>query len=159
MKTALVTTESPSHPMLQAGHRAGPHLPHCIPSINFTVSVTGNMTPKLAIKGWWPPQKQCVSWDQLLFFSPIVSPHLSEAKIFKWRPFPLKLWYLTACRRLCHTATALCASLKIKWSFKVKIIWGFSVRKTFFLKKIKNVGSISIFASWRWKHPILLATM
>lgn len=51
------------------------------PGINFTVSLRGNMTTRLAIRVI-THLKQPVLWDQLLFFPPTAPPHFREANVY-----------------------------------------------------------------------------
>lgn len=75
---ALITTTL-SHLVPQTDKTMGPHPPHCNPGINFTVSQR-EYNFQATNQGVTPPQKQPITWEQLLLFPLIAPPHTREAK-------------------------------------------------------------------------------
>lgn len=91
---ALITTTL-SHLMPQTDKTMGPHLSHCNPGINLTVSQR-EYDSQATSQGVTPPQKQPITWEQLLLFPLIALPHTREAKQVNWISFLYKygpLWY------------------------------------------------------------------
>lgn len=130
MKMALVTK---CYLMSQTGQTMGPHLPHHTPGINFTISLRGNMTPRLAIGGDHPPKATRFVRPATVLSSHCTSSLKGSKNVYvNTTSFLYRYGTLRPRKELCHTKTMLCASLKIKWSFKPERIWGFSIRKTFF---------------------------